>query len=369
VFVLISCGSKKGYLDRSNTDRALQDAVKKINKNPNDDEAKSAIPELYRLIKQKHLDRINAFSGSQIPNKWNELVAEYQHLQNAYDLIINSPSAFRLVTPESYNVRLLETKDSAAAFYYAIAQGFDQRNGRENAISAYQNYKTANGFVRGYKDINEKMQAAYNRTIINVVIYPVVDNSNYFKPGFVNFGNNYSNEYFQINLLSDLNNNNRYPARFYNKIEAQRLNMMADWVVGFRLKNLNIPDPSVTNNSRSVNKQIQIGTDTSGRPVYNTVYATINTQKSSFVAKANMEMIISEPAANRNISSHNYNEEYKWEQETATFSGDRRALSDNDWNIINNSGLNAPRKEEILVELYKKIYPSALFNIRNAVNW
>jgi hypothetical protein len=69
------------------------------------------------------------------------------------------------------------------------------------------------------------------------------------------------------------------------------------------------------------------------------------------------------------MSYRNYNEEYKWEQESATFSGDRRAVSQADWDLINNGGYNAPGKEEILVELYKKIYPMVLSQIRQAVNW
>jgi hypothetical protein len=93
--------------------------------------------------------------------------------------------------------------------------------------------------------------------------------------------------------------------------------------------------------------------------------------KISFVSRANLEVNITDMTSRRNMSYRNYNEEYKWEQESATFNGDRRALSQSDWDLINNTGYsnNTPKKEEILVELYKKIYPQVLTQIRMAVNW
>jgi hypothetical protein len=180
---------------------------------------------------------------------------------------------------------------------------------------------------------------------------------------------NYSNEYFQQNLLKDLSNYGRNPAKYYNEWDARRLNVTPDWTVNFMLKNILVPNPQVSYSSRTVNKQLQIGTDTAGRPVYNNVSATINITLTSFVSRANMEVNITELSTRKNMSYSNYNEEYKWQQETATFSGDRRAISQTDWDLINNSGHNAPRKEEILVELYKKIYPQVLTQIRQAVSW
>ena len=147
------------------------------------------------------------------------------------------------------------------------------------------------------------------------------------------------------------------------------MDIIPDWTVDFKIKNLLVPNPQTTYSSRTVSKQLQIGTDTAGRPIYNNVNATINITRTSFISRANMEVNITDLNTRKNMSYRNYNEEYKWEKETATFSGDRRAISQTDWDLINNSGNNAPRKEEILVELYKKIYPQVLTQIRQAVSW
>ena len=116
--IIFSCSSKKGYLDRNDADKSLQEAVRKINKNPDDEKATEAIPQLYNLIKKKHLDQIAAYNLSQQLNKWDNLVNEYEYLQAAYNAIMNAPAAFKLVNPESYSSNLIEVKDSAAAAYY-----------------------------------------------------------------------------------------------------------------------------------------------------------------------------------------------------------------------------------------------------------
>src|SRR4030095_10085726 len=138
-------------------------------------------------------------------------------------------------------------------------------NTREDDRKAYAAFKKAVSFVKDYKDSKAKMDEAYNASIVNVVINPIQDNSIFFNTGWGNMGYNYSNEYFQQNLVRDLGGKyaTRYPARFYTDWEARSENVEPDWVVDLTLRNIDIPRPSRSNYSRSRTKQIQIGTDTS----------------------------------------------------------------------------------------------------------
>jgi hypothetical protein len=364
-----SCGTNKNYLDRNDADKSLQDAVKKLRKNPDDEKATEALPVLYKLVKQKHLDQIKAYEPNQQLSKWDYLIKEYQYLQDAYDVIINSPAAFRLVTPTSYTTNILSCNDSAATAYYNFAESYLKKGGRDNAKIAYNDFKKASKYNPDIKDINEKLKAAFEEATVEVLINPVNDNSIFNNPMWRVLGNNYNKEYFQNRLFRDLEYNNHYAAKFYNEQESRRLNIEPDWSINFNLKNFEVPYPSKTYAQRSVSKSIQIGTDTSGKPVYNTVYATINSTKSSFTTRAIIEMSIVDIGENKSISFKSYNETYKWEEETATFSGDKRAINENDWNIINNSGLNEPSKDDIIKELYNKIYPQVLNDIRQSVAW
>ena len=113
-----SCATNKNYLERSDADKALQDAVKKINKNSNDEDATLAIPLLYSGITENHLGKIKSYSSSKELSRWDNIIREYDYLQDAYEVIINSAEAFKLANPVSYSTQLLETKQAAAEDYY-----------------------------------------------------------------------------------------------------------------------------------------------------------------------------------------------------------------------------------------------------------
>ena len=89
----------------------------------------------------------------------------------------------------------------------------------------------------------------------------------------------------------------------------------------------------------------------------------------SFTARAEMDVLIKDLATSGFISNRSFREDYRWEEESATYSGDSRALTSQDWQMINNNNVYTPRREEILNELYRKIYPQVLNNIKYAVQW
>ena len=371
IVILTSCGSTKNYLERSDEDKALQDAVKKLNKNASDENALQAVPVLYTNIQQSHLAKIKSYNPSKDLARWDKIINEYEALQNAYKTVLNSTPAFKLVNPKNFSTDLLEVRESAAEEYYNAAQIFLEKENRDNAKKAYSYFKKSDKYLPGYKDAKAKMDQAYENAVVNVIINPVQDNSFFFNSGWGNSGYNYSNEYFQQTLIRDLQNtSNRYAARFYTDWEARRENVKPDWVVDLRLRDMDIPYPTNYSYRRNVSAQVQAGSDTSGKPVYQTVYATVNITRMSFNAQANMEVTINDVVSGKNISYRTFREDYRWQEETGSYSGDSRALSANDWNVINNNNrYDSPRKEDVLAELYRKIYPQVKNNISYAVDW
>jgi len=371
ILILASCRSGKDYLLRSDEDKTLFDIVKKLNKRSDDEEATKALAEVYKQALQRHQKKIAAYSNYKEINRWDKLNSEYNVLQNMYDAIEGSGAASRLVTPVSFQNQLIENKQLAAEDYYRLGDTYLGNNSRDDARKAYNAFKRSGDWVKDYKDSKAKMDEAYNNSIVTVIINPVQDNSFFFNTGWGNTGYNYSNEYFQQNLVRELGGKyaTRYPARFYTEWEARRDNVEPDWVVDLTLRNMDIPRPSIYNYSRNVSKKIEIGSDTSGKPIYKTVYATLNIQRQFFNARAQMDVNIMDVVSRKNIVYNTYNDNYNWQEEVATFSGDRRALSDNDWALINNNNFNLPRKEDILGRLYRNIYPQVKNRISNEVDW
>lgn len=372
LFVLAGCKTSKDYLSRADEDRTLFDVVKRLDKKSSDEDALKALPEVYKTVQQKHLRKIASLQNSKELNRWDKLLEEYNALQNMYEAINNVDAAARLVNATSYATEIYETKQNAADAYYNEAAALLQSNYRDDIKRAYNYFKKADKWVSGYKDARSKMDEAYQNATVDVLINPVQDNSFFFNTGWGNTGYNYSNEYFQQNLVRDLGGKyaSRYPARFYTEWEARRDNVKPQWVVDLTLRNLDIPRPYTNNYSRSVSKRIENGKDTSGKPVYQTVYATLQISKQSFTARAQMDVNITDVITRKNISYNSYSDDFRWEEERATYTGDSRALDSNDWALINNSRYNQqPRKEEVLNELYRKIYPQVKNRISYAVDW
>jgi len=370
LLLINSCASSRDYLLRGDEDKTLFDIIKRLNKRADDQDATKALAVVYKQVQEKHLKKIATYRSYKDMGRWDKLNNEYSILQNMFDAIDNSDASLNLVTPVSYRNEIADIREGAAEDYYQLGDRLLDNPGRENAKRAYAAFKKAGSWVKGYRDSQLKMEDAYNSSILNVVINPIQDNSFFFNTGWGNTGYNYSNEYFQQNLIRDLGGAfaSQYPARFFADWEARREGIQTDWIVDLTLRNMDIPRPAVYNYSLNRSRQIQVGSDTSGKPIYQTVTATVNIQRQSFNARAQMDIQIVEIATRRNVVFNTFNDTYNWQQEVATYRGDKRALTNEDWALINNN-INLPRREDILARLYSNIYPQVRNRISNQVDW
>lgn len=371
VFFCSSCRMNKDFINRTDKDKAIFDIVKTLKKSGTDEKAVAALPVVYPQVQQMHLDRIAAYKNNPGLGRWDMIIGEYNILQSMYDAITGVEAANRLVLAVNYLNDIYYTKEDAAADYYQSGNSLMQSTDKNDAKQAYKYFKRSNELVPGYKESKSRMDEAYRNAIINVIINPVQDNSFFFNSSWGNYGTNYSNQYFQQTLVRELGGkySSTYPADFYTDKEARSDNVEPDWVINLALRNMDIPRPLTNNYSRTVSKEVEAGKDTTGKFMRKTVYATINITKRYFTARAQMDVTITDAYRRKNISYNTYNASYDWQQENATYTGDSRALSNEDWALINNKGYNDPRKEDVLNELYRKLYPQVKNNITYAVDW
>ena len=118
-----------------------------------------------------------------------------------------------------------------------------------------------------------------------------------------------------------------------------------------------------------MSKQIATGKDTSGNVHYETVTATLYITKRYFTATGDLESRITDATTRNTIDTKRYTAQFNWEHEYATYKGDSRALSGNDLALLNSRNFQIPNKQDILNELYQRIYPQVKNGIYNAVRW
>ena len=368
---LSACGSSRNSIANTPQDKALISAIKKLDKNPSDVTIQNTLTELYNDATKVHLDNIEVYQTLNDVEKWDKIIREYAALQKVAEIINSSSTAKKFLKIPSFIAEADIARQNAAADYYDLGLNYQNDNDKESSRSAYYAFQKANSFVPGYKDVKRQMDIAYQNSILNVVINPVRDESYYYSSiGRNRFGNSFNNDFLQRNLVRDLGgNSSNSPAHYFTDLDAQRTGINPDWVVDLTWVNLQIPQPYTQQYNRVVNKQIQIGTDTAKRPVYKDISATLHITRKYFTAVGDLECRITDAQTGDNINLNRYSSQVDWQQEYATYSGDSRALSNVDMAILNNRNYRLPRKEDILNELYQKIYPQLKNGIYNSVRW
>lgn len=369
IIVLASCSTSKDYLAHRNEDKTLYSIIKQLNKKPGDALATAALPDVYAQLQQTHLANIEGYKNSIELNRWDKINNEYSILQDMYNAIINSSAAHNLVTAVSFQKQIDSTRELAADDYYQLAMEHYHYDNWMDARKAYTAFKKADGWISNYNGSRLMMDSAKQRSIVSVVINPVQDNSFFYNSGWSNNGFDLTSANFPQNLVSDLGGKNggRYPARFYTDWLAQRENVQADWIVDLNLKNINLPAPNVYNYTRKLSAKVEDGKDTSGKTIYKTVYATLHIQRRSFNASAQMDMNVQD-GNQKNILYDTFTDSYNWQQEAASYSGDSRALSNRDWELVNNRYYQ-PAQQEVINELYRGLYPQVKNRISRAVDF
>lgn len=368
---IFSCASTKTHSERIDADNALHEAIKKLSKERNDDKTLSAVQVLYDKIKLNHLTSIKNYSSKNDINLFDLIIKEYDALQNAYNEIRNNTAAFKAINPQSFATELLALKYTAAEALYGAAEKYLDKQNRADVMKAFTFFKVTDKYVPSFKQSKNKMQEAFNKAVVNVVINKIEDDSHFLNIDFDNTGYNYSSQYLQENLVKDLRKTaaiKYYAAKFYTDEEAHIQNIQPDWVVGLKLQDINIPEPTTYSSQHQSSARIPNGTDTSGKQTYTTVYATVYRNRQSFNSTATFEMNIRDIINNRTISYKTFSHNYQWEQTSETYIGDIRALSNNNFGIVNNNN-NRHLKGDVLENLYKHIYPQLKKEIDKQVSW
>jgi hypothetical protein len=368
VVLLASC--RRGLNKSEQKD--LSTLIKKLTKKGSDDKILADIQSVYEPALQRAQQNISNYSYDAPPHKWKKIIPEMMAMQQMFDIINTNQYAVRMIKPVNFYRNIAAAKDSAADDFYNYATTYFEKGGRSNWKEAYQAFNSSVYYVPNYKDARQKMQQAFDSSLIYVLINQIQYDGFGFNNGW-NW-NNYNNrdQMMQNQIIRDLGgrSNRNTPAYYFSEWDLRRENRGPDLVIDMVWRNMRFDQPRDRTRNYNRSKQIETGRDTANRPIYQTVTATVYVTERYLEATSDMNLIFTNAVNRTQIDWQSIPASFRESIEFATFSGDRRALNDNDWRLINRTqNQPLPNRDEVMERLMRNIYNDMLNRIRRVTEW
>ncbi|MBC6490768.1 hypothetical protein ACFSQD_16615 [Flavihumibacter stibioxidans] len=369
VFILAACGSS-GNISKRYTyeDKEVFNLIARLEKNPSDREASRLLPESYNAAIQKRKEITNQLNQSAgTGDKYMEMAGEWEVLLQMYKRIRASPAASKaLPDPWDPSRAIDNARKLAADEYYDAGMVYMGYNTRQQAQQAYDYFEKASRAYPGYKDVDRLLQAAAARATIRVLVNPV----NYNRFGWSYWG--FRNDWLQQEMVRDLNARSYKNVRFYTDWELRSQQLVPDRIVDLDFTELFVDQVHSDSRTYRRSKEIETGRTKSvpPKPIYQTVYATVYVNRRYMSSYATLECRIYDRETNRNMLYDRFPDRFDWKQETARYTGDRRALTPGDLALINNRYDDyPPGREQIVERLVRNTYNQLLNRIQSGVSF
>lgn len=348
------CKSTEKFLNKGQYDKAFYTAISQLKKDPDHSVASSVLPEAYHQYQAFVLREIGTAKGREAALE--EAYMGFMELQKMYDAIAATPGAQKIVKPVDYTDELNTSAQDAASYYYEQGSQFLAQPDTRDAEKAYLAFTRSDHFVRGYKDVQEKIEEAAERATVNVIV-----NTMDQRFGFYSINANF----FENDLLWQLRNstgsNSFYKFHTYNRGRDIR----ADQFMDIALYDIWISPVYNNNYSYDVSKNITVPDDKNPDATkIITVTATVSVKRSIIDSRAVMDCRITDAAERRILYTNRFGAQHSWENRTGSYQGDSRALSDADWAIVRGAYNNPPSQDELFRELTRQLLNDFGFSMR-----
>ena len=361
--LLANCKSASKLYDKGNYDDAVQVAAKKLQKDPNDPQLQSVIKDAYHYAVMDHENKIKNYSASDNELKWEWMYNEYSALQNLYNTIFRTPSVFEVVHPTDYSSDLSNCGSKAANVHYNRGMDWMNHNDKQSFKTAYKEFQTGLSFDRGNSTIQNALNDAYNAALTRVIIIPASD-----------FGFTYSSYNYQLqNYANEIIRNLQYNSgsefvKFFSSEEAQRMNVVPDEIIETHFTQLNIGSIRDNYATHDISKDVvvkeMVYSPDSVIKQYARVTARITTTQRKMISEGDLG-VVAHDNIGRVLWSDNVVASESWSTEFSSYTGDERALSDDDKRVINKTQDIPPRQEDVISCIKESVYSNFITRVRS----
>ncbi|MBD3616275.1 MAG: hypothetical protein HUJ22_06830 [Gracilimonas sp.] len=353
VSLLTGCNSSEKLLQKGQYDRAIDKAVEKLRKKPNDDQELYVLKEAYTKANSFDMDQIEFLEKEGREENYVKIFLLYERLDNRQDRIKTLPSSLMSeFTIIDYDEQLIESKSQAAEISYEKGLQYLELGGRENARRAYYEFERVKSIYSDYREVNQMLrEAEYLGT--NQVLFVIENNSEVVLPA------RFESELMKIGL-SDLNNN--WIKYSVYEDEDQKY----DYFIVLNINDINVTPERIEKEKITEEKEVQDGTkyvldergnvkkDSLGNdirePNYITVSAEISKVRQVKEAIVGGTLDYIDLRTDQLVKTENIGVTALFEHMSASYTGDERALSKESKDMVNSEMAPFPNNELMLLD-------------------
>ena len=326
-FIISSCSSGLQQLKNGNFDESVYLSVSRLQNKPNHQKALTTLKEAYPLAIDEHKRAIRIYENSNEPFHWEKALAEYQQLNQIYEVITRRPAIMQLVgVPQNY-ANEAETARQLAADdrYQAGIIALSHKENRLAAKDALGQFQKANDLIPNYKEANQKAEEAFQYAIHRVTIEPVFSTIRLYHDEREVLQEHFDYAFFRpkAKLPSPF-------VKYFTTNSAREDSLPQNDLVRFVLVDISSPRVEIDTKIENFSKQVKTGrkkiNDSTYVDVFETVTASITTYNKRITVKGSMEMQVRDNRNNHLINSELDYENYVWTDSYQTFSGNVVAL-------------------------------------------
>jgi hypothetical protein len=349
-----SCNTGKNLYVKGNYYEAVIRSVEKLRKSPNNKNARETLANAYPNAVDTFLDQLENNKNSEFRN--TNAVYTYQKLNGMYETIQRSPAAKNVIDyPKKYYSQLDKVKPKAAQEQYAAGLSHLNYGDRENTKQAYFYFLEAEKFVPNYKDVANKIDEAYNLSILNVLANLKPVQSRIYDLSADIFYTEVKNIFNQIEQKEFI--------RFYTLEQAKSMNIEnPDHYLEINFEDFVVGETHIRERVEKMERDsLKVGQitldDGTKKDVFGTVKATVSISKMEVISKGLINLSITKNGMdNKDLIYQDFAGEYVWFNEWGNYNGDKRALTDNQIEICRQKRMNPLPPQQMFVEFTKPIH-------------
>lgn len=361
---LMSCKTASKMYEKGNYDEAVLLAAKKLQKDPDDAKLIGIIRNAYEYAINDHETRISNHASSSNDLRYEWMYAEYVSLQEMYEAIYKVPAIMEIVKPVDYSADVMAFREKAGQARFERGIAFMQRSDKQSYRNAYREFQAALRFLPGDVETIQQRDIAYEYAVTNVVVLPLQQNGGYvyssYSPGSFNLDDE---------LIRDLQHNSGSDfTRYYSAWDARAKNIRVDRELDMHFAHIDLGRISEKRTVRKVSKDVVVKEivykpDSIVRE-YKRVTAEIITTNRTMYSTATLQLTTRD-IDGRRIWGDQISADHAWSTEIYTFTGDERALSDSDRELIHRRREFAPTESAIMECLVDEISNNAAYRVRS----